>query len=83
MTIRDLIPWGRDTNQTPAVYRDNDRDPFMALHREMNRLSDDVFRGFDTRLPSFGALPRVASIGRALRFPTLRRNSVSRRRSPA
>ena len=54
MTIRDLIPWGRDNNQTPTVYRDNDRDPFMALHREMNRLFDDVFRGFDTRLQSFG-----------------------------
>jgi HSP20 family protein len=56
MTIRDLIPWGRQNDQSPTAYRDSDRDPFMALHREMNRLFDDVFRGLDTRLPSFGAL---------------------------
>lgn len=28
-------------------------DPFLALHREMNRLFDDVFRGFD--LAPFGS----------------------------
>jgi HSP20 family protein len=59
MAIRDLIPWGRD-NPGPALYRDNDRDPIMALHREMNRLFDDVFHGFDTRLPSFGRFPSLA-----------------------
>ncbi|MCV3209372.1 Hsp20/alpha crystallin family protein [Mesorhizobium sp. YC-39] len=52
MAIRDLIPWGRESNQVPNLYRDSDRDPFMALHREMNRLFDDAWRGFDTRLPS-------------------------------
>ncbi len=50
MSVRDLIPWSRSSNRTPAVYRD--ADPFMALHREVNRLFDDVFRGFD--VPSFG-----------------------------
>jgi len=25
-------------------------DPFLQLHREMNRLFDDVFRGFDLGL---------------------------------
>jgi len=44
MNMRDLIPWGRN-QQTPAPYRD-EGDPFMTLHREMNRLFDDVFRGF-------------------------------------
>src|SRR6201988_1111252 len=42
MAIRDLIPWNK--NQLPAtgdVY-----DPFLTFHREMNRLFDDVFRGF-------------------------------------
>ncbi|RXG89276.1 Hsp20/alpha crystallin family protein [Bradyrhizobium zhanjiangense] len=43
MAIRDLIP--RSRNQELAPTRGN-YDPFMALHREMNRLFDDVFRGF-------------------------------------
>ncbi len=34
--------------------RDGDRDPFLSLHREVNRLFDDVFRGFGSGLPSFG-----------------------------
>lgn len=54
MTIRDLMPWSRDTDQAPALFRDSDRDPFMSLHREMSRLVDDMFRGFDSRLPSLG-----------------------------
>ncbi|MBR0750426.1 Hsp20/alpha crystallin family protein, partial [Bradyrhizobium japonicum] len=43
MAVRDLIPWSR--NQDLAPTRGN-YDPFMTLHREMNRLFDDVFRGF-------------------------------------
>jgi HSP20 family protein len=51
MTIRDLIPWGRNNGQSaPTVF--NDRDPFLSLHREVNRLFDDVFRGFGGGLPS-------------------------------
>ncbi|RWB21812.1 Hsp20/alpha crystallin family protein [Mesorhizobium sp.] len=53
MAIRDLIPWGRENSPVPSFYRDDDRDPFMALHREMNRMIDDAFRGFETRMPSF------------------------------
>ncbi|CUA87469.1 Molecular chaperone IbpA, HSP20 family [Chelatococcus sambhunathii] len=45
MTIRDLIPWGRNDETAPVAYRE--RDPFLALHREVNRLFDDVFRGFE------------------------------------
>src|ERR1700751_5116661 len=50
MAIRDLIPWNK--NQLPTtgdVY-----DPFVTFHREMNRLFDDVFRGFG----NFGSLGR-------------------------
>ena len=51
MNMRDMIPWRRG-ERAPAAYRD--ADPFMALHREVNRLFDDVFRGFD--MPAgFGA----------------------------
>ncbi|MEI8701931.1 Hsp20/alpha crystallin family protein [Mesorhizobium sp. ISC15] len=53
MAIRDLIPWGRENSPVPSFYRDDDRDPFMALHCEMNRMIDDAFRGFETRMPSF------------------------------
>ncbi|WP_342640236.1 Hsp20/alpha crystallin family protein [Rhodoligotrophos ferricapiens] len=56
MSVRDLIPWGRSNNQVPTVFRDDDRNPFLSLHREVNRLFDDVFRGFDGRLPTFGSL---------------------------
>ncbi|MBM0106994.1 Hsp20/alpha crystallin family protein [Steroidobacter sp. S1-65] len=55
MSVRDLIPWRRGNDQTPAMFRDDDRNPFLSLHREMNRLFDDAFRGFDTRWPSFGS----------------------------
>jgi HSP20 family protein len=50
MAMTDLIPWGRGRN-VPAQ-RGGDAGPFLALHREMNRLFDDVFRGFD--LAPFG-----------------------------
>src|SRR5947208_16072157 len=47
MNMRDLIPWGRGGSTAPSVYRDVEQDPFLTLHREVNRLFDDVFRGFD------------------------------------
>ena len=43
MAFRDLIPWSRGQELAPV--RDS-FDPFLTLHREMNRLFDDVFRGF-------------------------------------
>jgi HSP20 family protein len=58
MNMRDLIPWGRSEQTTPSRYRD-EADPFMTLHREMNRLFDDVFRGFD--MAPFGGMSRMAS----------------------
>ena len=40
--MRDLIPWGR--SRAPA--RHEETSPFLSLHRDMNRLFDDVFRNF-------------------------------------
>ena len=60
MAIRDLMPWSRESGQAPTIFRDRDQDPFMSLHREMSRLVDDMFRGFDSRLPSLG---RFSSAG--------------------
>jgi HSP20 family protein len=51
MTIRDLIPWNRGRDM--SVQRPEDTSPYLTLHREMNRLFDDVFRGFD--VAPFGA----------------------------
>ncbi len=60
MNMRDLIPWGRNAQTTPSPYRE-EADPFLTLHREMNRLFDDVFRGFDiTPSGSFGGTGRMA-----------------------
>lgn len=76
MSVRDLIPWSRGNgDQLPSVFRDNDRDPFLSLHREVNRLFDDVFRGFDSSLPALAGLLPSAAAGRASRFPMARRRS--------
>ncbi len=50
MAMRDLIPWSRGRDVSVRRAEDN---PFLTLHREMNRLFDDVFRGFD--LAPFGS----------------------------
>lgn len=42
MALTDLIPWSRDRN-VPAP-RSSDEHPFLALHREMNRMFDSFFR---------------------------------------
>ena len=59
MNMRDLIPWGRNQQTTPGRYRD-EGDPFMTLHREMNRLFDDAFRNFEVApFRSFGGMGRM------------------------
>jgi HSP20 family protein len=54
MAIRDLIPWNKSQQLTTTgeAY-----DSFLTLHREMNRLFDDVFRRFG----SFGNFGRLGS----------------------
>jgi HSP20 family protein len=44
MAMRDLIPWSRGRDLS---VRREEASPFWTLHREMNRLFEDVFRGFD------------------------------------
>src|SRR3954471_8960627 len=51
MAIKDLIPWNNRGREV-GIQRGADVHPFVALHREMNRMFDDVFRGFD--LAPFG-----------------------------
>lgn len=47
MNVRDLVPWSRGDRERSPAARSDSLNPFMSLHREMNRLFDDVFRGFD------------------------------------
>jgi HSP20 family protein len=54
MAFRDLVPWSKNQQLAPAgrdVF-----DPFFTFHREMNRLFDDVFRGFGAFGRNGGAL---------------------------
>ncbi|HZS82116.1 MAG TPA: Hsp20/alpha crystallin family protein [Stellaceae bacterium] len=51
MDVKSLIPWGRNRN-APALRYAEEASPFLALHREMNRLFDDFFRGWDLPVPS-------------------------------
>ena len=46
MAIRVLVPWNGRSRDVSAR-RADDSNPFLTLHREMNRLFDDAFRGFD------------------------------------
>ena len=61
MSMRDLIPWGRSPQTTPSRYRE-EGDPFMTLHREMNRLFDDVFRSFDVAPLGMGRMSAWPSV---------------------
>ena len=46
MAIRDLVPWNSRGREVSGR-RDEEPHPILGLHREMNRLFEDVFRGFD------------------------------------
>lgn len=49
MSVRELIPWKRNRSvpvQRAAGTAADVRDPFLALHREMNRLFEDFWSGF-------------------------------------
>jgi HSP20 family protein len=64
MSVRDLIPWSRGNDHAPSIYR-GEMDPFLSLHRNVNRLFDDVLRDFDTpsmfgrMMPGNGSWPSV------------------------
>src|SRR5690606_21000296 len=62
MAFRDLIPWSRQENRLPVpVSAEQERDsfPLQSLHREVNRLFDDVFRSFN--VPAFAGFDRLRS----------------------
>jgi len=45
MALRDLIPWTNGSREM-SLHR-SEPNPFLALHREMNRLFDETLRSFD------------------------------------
>ena len=47
MNVRDLVPWALGDRERSPATRSDSISPVVSLHREMNRLFDDVFRGFD------------------------------------
>jgi HSP20 family protein len=67
MNMRDLVPRDRGDRERSLAPSSARSDPFLTLHREMNRLFDDVFRGFD--MPTTFAGPTPA--GGAARWPSL------------
>jgi HSP20 family protein len=64
MAVRDLIPWGRTRTSVPSLMPGEEVSPFMTLHREMNRLFDDMLSRFDPGMPSLvGRTPGWAGAG--------------------
>jgi len=46
MSVRDLIPWPKSRDFLPDFFHDDRTSPFLTLHRDINRLFDEAFRGF-------------------------------------
>jgi HSP20 family protein len=60
MGIKDLIRWNNGGREV-GIHRGTDVSPFFTLHREMNRMFDDVFRGFD--LAPLGSTRGLSGLG--------------------
>jgi HSP20 family protein len=72
MAVRDLIPWGRSRSAVPSPMPGEEVSPFLTLHREMNRLFDDVFNRFESGIPSLlGRMPGGAGGAWAGSWPSL------------
>jgi HSP20 family protein len=63
MNVRDLIPWNRGRD---VAIRRGESNPFLGLHREMDRLIDEAFRGFDVSPFGFGR-----GLGRTFDWPNI------------
>jgi HSP20 family protein len=54
MDLRTLVPWTRMAS-APSRRTEEGRHPFLSLHRDVNRLFDEFFRGFDAPAGNGGA----------------------------
>jgi HSP20 family protein len=53
MNMRDLIPWSRN-GERGSLARTEAPNPLLDLQRDMNRVFDDFWRGFDLPATAFG-----------------------------
>ena len=61
MAIRDLIPWKCQGQDIAPRQEERVDHPVMSLHQDINRLFDDMLRGF--------SMPSLPPIGRSLGWP--------------
>ena len=63
MSAQNMMPWGRNGGRGRNLPAELDPGgTFFTLHREMNRLFDDFFRGFDTPALMGGGAGRLAAV---------------------
>lgn len=58
MNVKDLIPWSKNRNLETSRFAAGS-SPFLALHREMNRMFDDFLRDYDVRGRGATAWPHI------------------------
>ena len=58
MNVKDLVPWSRNRNLQKNRFAESS-SPFLALHREMNRMFDDFLRDVDVPGRSATAWPHI------------------------
>lgn len=58
MNVKSLIPWGNNRSLEPSRFAEP-LSSFGALHREMNRMFDDLWRSFDAPTRGLSAWPHV------------------------
>lgn len=63
LTMRDLIPWSRDRDVAAGQAGEH---PLMLFQRDMNRLFEDLWRGFDAPL-----LGRAEGLGTTMISPRI------------
>lgn len=52
MNVRDLVPWGHKPERSQTALETAGEPSLFSLHREMDRLFDDMLRGFGPDLLS-------------------------------
>jgi len=58
MNMKSLIPWGKNRNIESSRYSEG-ASPFLALHREMNRVFDDFLNDFGTSHRTGSGWPHI------------------------
>ena len=58
MNVKDLVPWGKNRTVEKRHFAEPG-SPFLALHREMNRMFDDFMRDFDVHGRGATAWPHI------------------------